>query len=29
VLVSVHRGCRGLNMYVFWRKVVFIPHFEL
>jgi hypothetical protein len=28
VLVFVHCGCRGLNMYVFWRKAVFLPHFE-
>jgi hypothetical protein len=24
----VHCGCRGLNMYVFWRGAVFFPHFR-
>jgi hypothetical protein len=28
VPVSVHCGCRGLNMYVFGRKAMFFPHFE-
>jgi hypothetical protein len=28
VPVSVHCGCRGLNMYVFWHEAVFFPHFE-
>jgi hypothetical protein len=28
VPVSVHCGCRGLNVYVFGRKAVFFPHFE-
>jgi hypothetical protein len=28
VPVSVHCGCRGLNMCVFGLKVVFLPHSE-
>jgi hypothetical protein len=28
VPVFVHRGCRGLNIYVFWREAMFFPHFE-
>jgi hypothetical protein len=28
VPVSVHCGCRGLNIDVFGRKSVFFPHFE-
>jgi hypothetical protein len=28
VPVSVHCGCRGLNIEVFERNTVFFPHFE-
>jgi hypothetical protein len=26
--VYVHCGCRGLNIWVFGREAVFLPHFE-
>jgi hypothetical protein len=28
VLVCVHCGCRGLNIWGFGREAVFLPHFE-
>jgi hypothetical protein len=28
VPVSVHCGCRGLNILVFECNIVFLPHFE-